>query len=256
MVQRLGAERLMVDVTASTSTARPDEVARFDALAATWWDPAGPMWPLHRLNALRVPFILDNVRRAFELAPNARLDGLSVLDIGCAAGILAESLAHHGARVTGIDPSARNIEIARRHARTAGLDIDYQSGPVEALEGRRFDVVLNMEVVEHVDDLPRFVDHCCERVRPGGLQFLSTINRTPLSYVVAIVGAEYVLRWLPRGTHRWRQFVKPEELVDHMARHDFDVAARSGVRVNPIGRRFSLTEFEGVNYMLAARRRG
>ncbi|NBC22238.1 MAG: bifunctional 2-polyprenyl-6-hydroxyphenol methylase/3-demethylubiquinol 3-O-methyltransferase UbiG [Gammaproteobacteria bacterium] len=243
-------------MTSASSTARPGEVARFDALAATWWDPAGPMWPLHRLNALRVPFILSNARHSFGLGPQARLDGLSVLDIGCAAGILSESLAHHGARVTGVDPSARNIEIARQHARAAGLDIDYRIGPAERLVEGRFDVVLNMEVVEHVDDLPRFVEHCCKLVRPGGLQFLSTINRNPLSFLVAIVGAEYVLRWLPRGTHRWRQFVKPQELVDRLASHEFDVVARSGVRVNPIGRRFSLTAFEGVNYMLAARRRG
>lgn len=246
----------MAEAASSKPTARPDEVARFDALAATWWDPAGPMWPLHRLNALRVPFILDSVRRAFDLAPHERLDGVTVLDVGCAAGILAESLAHHGARVTGIDPSARNIEIAREHARGAGLHIDYRVGPVEAVRDRHFDVVLNMEVVEHVDDLPHFVEHCCQLVRPGGLQFLATINRNPLSFLVAIVGAEYVLRWLPRGTHRWRQFVKPQELVDMLGQHEFDVVARSGVRVNPIGRRFSLADFEGVNYMLAARRRG
>jgi len=246
----------MAEVSSPPSTVRPGEVARFDALAATWWDPAGPMWPLHRLNALRVPFILHNVRRAFALEPHARLDGITVLDVGCAAGILSESLAHHGARVTGIDPARRNIEIAREHARTAGLDIDYRTGPVESLRAGRFDVVLNMEVVEHVDDLPRFMDHCCDLVRPGGMHFLATINRTPLSFLTAIVGAEYVLRWLPRGTHSWRQFVKPEELQAHLARHGFAVADRSGVRINPLSRRFSLTGFEGVNYMLAARRRG
>ncbi|MEQ8861236.1 MAG: bifunctional 2-polyprenyl-6-hydroxyphenol methylase/3-demethylubiquinol 3-O-methyltransferase UbiG [Pseudomonadales bacterium] len=231
------------------------EIARFDQLADTWWDPGGPMWPLHRLNDLRVPFIVDQLAglKAAD-ADRADLRGLSVLDIGCAAGLLSEAMARLGADVTGVDPSARNIEIARRHAARAGLAIRYLNGTAEDLAGSAYDVVLNMEVVEHVDDLAGFVAQCCRLTRPGGVQVLATINRTPLSFISAIVGAEYVLRWLPRGTHRWRRFVKPTELESLLHNEDCELIGRSGVAVNPLTRLFRLTPFEGINYMLAARR--
>ncbi len=237
----------------------PGEVDRFDRLAAQWWDVEGPMWPLHRLNALRVPFVVEQIERAGIVrgcAPGevADLSGVSVLDVGCAAGILSESMARYGAKVTGVDPSARNISIARRHAAEQALDIRYEVGSVEAVAAESFDVVLNMEVVEHVDDLAGFVAGCCEQTRPGGIQVLATINRTALSFASAIVGAEYVLRWLPRGTHRWRKFVRPAELEALLSRSGLSVFARSGVAVNPLTKQFRLTGFEGINYMLAARR--
>jgi 2-polyprenyl-6-hydroxyphenyl methylase / 3-demethylubiquinone-9 3-methyltransferase len=232
------------------------EVARFDQLAATWWDTEGPMWPLHRLNELRVPFILDAIAQHLTGPRVAarRLAGLTVLDIGCGAGLLAEAMAEHGALVTGIDPSERNISIARRHAADRGLDIDYRAGTADDLGDRTFDVVLNMEVVEHVEHLPAFMAQCCALTRPGGLQFVATINRTWLSFLVAIVGAEHVLRWLPRGTHRWRKFVTPAEASALLRSGGLEPVAKRGVAVNPLTREFRLTGSDRVNYMVAARR--
>ncbi len=241
-----------------TATIHQDEISRFNALAATWWDPTGPMWPLHRLNAVRVPFI----RAALEqevLAPGSppgNLRGLSILDIGCGAGLLSESMAALGASVTGVDPAGRNIAMARDHARQSGLDVTYLEGSVDTLTLGQFDVVLNMEVVEHVENLELFMSRCCELTRPGGLQFLATINRNPLSWLVAIVGAEYVLRWLPRGTHQWHKFVKPAEAAGLLNLGGLDIISERGVSVNPLTRGYRITGFTGVNYMLAARKHG
>ena len=242
--------------TATTTNER--ELRRFNELATTWWDPEGPMWPLHKLNALRVPFILSVLdQQGLTSGSGERcLSGLRVLDIGCGAGLLSESMARLGAFVTGVDPAERNIAMARAHAQAAGLDINYLQGSVDALENGKFDVVLNMEVVEHVENLEVFMSGCCELTHPGGLQFLATINRNPLSWLVAIVGAEYLLRWLPRGTHQWRKFVKPDEAAKLLEDGGLDVITRRGVSVNPINRAYRITDFTGVNYMLAARKRG
>ncbi len=238
-------------------TTNRDEIGKFNELAATWWDPAGPMWPLHKLNATRAPFILDVLTEqglATGSAPEP-LGGLRVLDIGCGAGLLSESMAALGARVTGVDPAERNISIARSHAAKAGVDIEYLVGSVDILGDDTFDVVLNMEVVEHVDNLDHFMARCNALTRPGGIQFLATINRNPLSWLVAIVGAEYVLRWLPRGTHQWHKFVKPMEAESMLRRGALDPLVRRGVSVNPITRVYKVTRFTGVNYMLAARKK-
>jgi 2-polyprenyl-6-hydroxyphenyl methylase/3-demethylubiquinone-9 3-methyltransferase len=238
-------------------TTNRDEISKFNELAATWWDPAGPMWPLHKLNAIRVPFILD-VLTDHGLATGRAaepLSGLRVLDIGCGAGLLSESMASLGARVTGVDPAERNIAIARSHAAKTHLDIEYIAGSAEVLENRTFDVVLNMEVVEHVDNLALFMSSCNALTRPGGMQFLATINRNALSWLVAIVGAEYVLRWLPRGTHQWRKFIKPEEAASMLRQGDLEVLVSRGVSVNPVTRAYKVTRFTGVNYMLAARKK-
>lgn len=236
-----------------TASINPQEIARFNALAATWWDPEGPMWPLHRLNAARVPFILETLRAhmAVDAAAARPLEGLRVLDIGCGAGLLSESMAGLGATVTAVDPAEQNIRIARDHARREGLDIDYRVGTVDALEGLQFDVVLNMEVVEHVEHLPLFMAQCCALTAPGGMQFVATINRNPLSWLVAIVGAEYVLRWLPRGTHQWRKFVTPAEATAMLAEGGLSVVEQRGVVVNPLVRAIKTSGFMGVNYMLA-----
>jgi 2-polyprenyl-6-hydroxyphenyl methylase/3-demethylubiquinone-9 3-methyltransferase len=240
----------------TATTTNQDELKRFNELAATWWDPAGPMWPLHRLNSVRLPFILDALARESFATHRGQhpLRGLRVLDIGCGAGLLSEAMAALGANVTGVDPAERNIEIARAHARDSGLDIDYLNGSVESLGGREFDVVLNMEVVEHVENLEGFMRRCCELTRPGGMQFLATINRNPLSWLVAIVGAEYVLRWLPRGTHQWRKFVKPAEAATMLRQGGLNVLISRGVAVNPLNRSYKVTAFTGVNYMVAARK--
>ena len=184
------------------------------------------------------------------------LAGITLLDVGCGGGILSETMAKLGANVDGIDVVERNIAVARRHADGSGLPLRYERITAEALvaRGSRYDAVLNMEVVEHVADLPGFMHACSALVKPSGLMFLATINRTLLSYLFAIVGAEYVLRWLPRGTHRWRQFPKPRELEELLARDNFRITARTGVRVNPLTHRFSLTPHMTVNYMLVAQR--
>ncbi len=232
------------------------EIARFDALAEQWWNPSGPMWPLHRLNATRVPFITQQLSALGTETglSGGRLNGLRVLDVGCGAGLLSESMALAGASVSAIDASSRNIAIARGHAQAQGLNIDYQVGDITKLPLSEFDVVLNMEVVEHVSNLPQFMQRCCELCRPGGIQFVATINRNLLSYLVAIVGAEYVLGWLPRGTHQWRKFVRPAELTTLLDNNGFSVRESTGVTVNPLQRSVALSSLEAVNYMVVATR--
>ena len=239
------------------STVKSVEVDRYNALAARWWDETGVMWPLHKLNALRVPFICEQIER-LGLAGRAGarpLSGLRVLDIGCGAGLLAESMAERGARVVAIDPAQNNITIARAHAEQCGLEIDYRVGELDdVVTDAPFDVVLNMEVVEHVANLPRFMAACCARTRAGGLQFVATINRTWLSLIVAKWGAEYVLNWLPRGTHEWRRFVPPARLGQLLRDGGLAPLQTTGVAVNPLNRRFSLTPSTRVNYMMVSRR--
>ena len=249
----------MTDATPPPS-ADPEELRRFERIADLWWDPGGPFWPLHRLNALRVGWLRDQLVARLGLPATAAqpLAGVRVLDIGCGGGILSESLARLGAAVTGIDIVARNIAIATRHAAAQGLAIDYRVQSVEALAagGAAYDAVLNMEVVEHVAALPPFMAACNRLVRPGGVQALATLNRTPKAWLFAIVGAEHLLRWLPRGTHRWRKFPRPSELEALCARDGLQVVARSGVRVNPLTRQMHLCRSLAVNYMLLAVREG
>ncbi len=249
----------------ATTTARPasvdsKEVAHYAALAHTWWDRSGPFWPLHRLNELRVAFIEDRLCQHFHLDPGASrpLAGLRILDIGCGGGILSEAMASRGALVHGVDVVDKNINIARHHAEQSKLRIEYTIQTAEALaqQSQRYDVVLNMEVVEHVADLDSFLQACNRLVRPGGLQFIATINRNPLSWLVAIFGAEYVLRWLPRGTHQWRRLRKPQELEQRLKDDGLEIISRTGVRVNPLNRRMALTRLMSVNYMLVAESAG
>ena len=194
----------------------PEEAARYAALASTWWDPRGPFWPLHRLNALRTEYLRQELSRMFAREPgkNTPLAGLEVLDVGCGGGILSESMARLGARVHGIDVVERNIAIAAGHAADSGLEVRYETCTVSSLvaRGLAYDVVLNMEVVEHVPDVKAFMADCAHLVKPGGAMAVATINRTPRAWLFAIFGAEYVLRWLPRGTHQWRRFVTPLEV--------------------------------------------
>jgi len=245
------------DSTALTAASvDPKEVAYYQRLAALWWTEDGPFWPLHRLNALRVEYLRRHICRHFDRDPTATrtLSGLRMLDIGCGGGILSEAVRRLGAHVTGVDVVEKNIHIARLHAQQAGLDIDYRAATAEALaaRGEQFDMVLNMEVVEHVADLPGFMRACTTLVRPGGLMSIATINRTPIAWLVAIVGAEHVLRWLPKGTHHYRKLRKPQEVIALLNDADFAVLAQTGVRVNPFKRSLHLTRFMGVNYMLVA----
>lgn len=196
------------------STIRSEEVERFDRLAATWWNSGGPMRALHVINELRLGYLLAQIAQRFE-GPMGDLRHLRVTDIGCGAGLMCEPLAARGAQVVGVDAAAKNIAAAQVHARAGGLDIDYRVGePAAALrEGEVFDVILLLEVVEHVDNVPAFMQQAARHLAPGGLLLASTINRTPRSFLTAIVGAEYIFRVLPQGTHRWAHFVRPQELL-------------------------------------------
>ena len=242
----------------SDATVDEREVARFAALAAEWWDPRGHMGMLHKFNPTRLAYIRDTACRHFNRDPKARkcLDGLRVLDIGCGAGILCEPLCRLGAAVLGADPAEANIAAARLHAQRGGLTIGYRATTAEALAaaGETFDLVLAMEVVEHVADLSAFVRCCAGMVRPGGLMVTATINRTLKSFALAIVGAEYVLRWLPRGTHRWDKFVTPNELEAVQKRNGLHTIDERGVVYNILLDAWQLSSDMDVNYMVAAER--
>jgi 2-polyprenyl-6-hydroxyphenyl methylase / 3-demethylubiquinone-9 3-methyltransferase len=238
------------------NTVDQDEVARFSRVAGQWWDVHGPMAALHKFNPVRLAYIRDRCAAHFE-RDASRLDslaGLRTLDIGCGGGILSEPLARLGASVVGADPSASNIAVAQNHAARSGLSIDYRNVDAEALAAARekFDVVLAMEVVEHVADLGLFIETAAEMVKPGGLLFVATLNRTIKSFALAIVGAEYILRWLPRGTHRWEKFVTPNELEIAIERGGMHVAAETGVIYNFLGDRWQLSADMDVNYMVVA----
>ena len=246
----------MMGSTDSTVDAR--EVAYYTRMADDWWDSEGVFWPLHTLNKLRVSYITDHVCRQFGLDPSRErpLKGLRILDVGCGGGILSESMAKLGANVTGIDVVEKNIRIASLHAGQQDMAINYQAVPVSDLAraGKTFDVVLNMEVVEHVADVKVFMRDCARVTSGAGMMFMATINRNLLSWLFAIVGAEYILRWLPRGTHRWHMFQKPDEIEALLDEGGLGVVDRAGVQINPFKRTFALTPSLGVNYMLVASR--
>jgi 2-polyprenyl-6-hydroxyphenyl methylase / 3-demethylubiquinone-9 3-methyltransferase len=235
----------------------PREVEYFEKLAHRWWDEQGPFWPLHKLNAFRLGYVRDRLCAAFGRDPAAErpLEGLSVLDIGCGGGILSESVHALGARVTGTEITEKNVRVAEIHAGWSGADIDYRLITADdlAATGADFDAVLNMEVVEHVEHLPDFLASCARLVRPGGVMVVATINRTVAAWLTAIIGAEYVLRWLPKGTHHYRKLVQPRQLIDGLGK-DFRVIHQTGVRVNPFNRAFSFSNYKGVNYMMVFQR--
>ncbi|WP_282604185.1 bifunctional 2-polyprenyl-6-hydroxyphenol methylase/3-demethylubiquinol 3-O-methyltransferase UbiG [Pelagibius sp. Alg239-R121] len=233
------------------------EIEKFSAIAAEWWDPAGKFRPLHQLNPTRLGYIRDHVAAHFgkDPAANQPLAGLSILDIGCGGGLLSEPLTRLGARMTSIDAAEKNIGVASTHAAEAGLEIDYRHATAEdlAAKGENFDVVLNMEVIEHVADVNSFSQAACALVKDGGATVASTLNRTPKSYLMAILGAEYLLRWLPRGTHDWRKFLRPSELTSLLRAQGMKVEDISGVVYNPLNESWRLSRRDlDVNYMLFA----
>lgn len=235
------------------------EIAKFEAMAAEWWDPNGKFRPLHRMNPLRLDYVADQIAAEFgrdrrSLLPFA---GLEVLDIGCGGGLASEPMARLGADVVGADATEVNIAVARAHAAQQGLEIDYRATTAEALlaTDARFDVVLALEIVEHVADPASFVATCRELLKPGGLLILTTLNRTGRSFAAAIVGAEWVLRWLPRGTHDWRRFITPEELAAHAVAAGLTEADRRGMVFNPLTGGWSLSDRDlAVNYAMVTRR--
>ena len=235
----------------------PQEIEKFSAIAAEWWDPSGKFKPLHQLNPTRLGYIRDHAARHFGKNPLAEkpLKDLTVLDIGCGGGLLSEPLCRLGAEVTAIDAAEKNIKTASTHAAESGLAINYLHTTAEdlAAEKRVFDVVLNMEVIEHVADVKSFSQAACALVREGGAMVASTLNRTPKSYLMAILGAEYLLRWLPRGTHDWQKFLRPSELSGLLRAQALEIADISGVIYNPVNGRWRLSRRDlDVNYMIFA----
>ncbi|MDA0652094.1 MAG: bifunctional 2-polyprenyl-6-hydroxyphenol methylase/3-demethylubiquinol 3-O-methyltransferase UbiG [Proteobacteria bacterium] len=237
-------------------TVDPEEIARFSALAAEWWNPAGKFKPLHRLNPVRLAYIRDHLCDRFDRDPRSlrSLDGLRILDIGCGGGLVAEPLGRMGADVTGIDTSPENIATASVHAKEGGLSIDYRATTAEEISaaGGQFDAVIALEIVEHVARVPLFLASCAALIRPGGALIMSTLNRTAKSYLMAIVGAEYILRWLPRGTHQWEKFLRPSELTGGVETSGLSVTDLTGATYNPLNDEWRLSRDMAVNYMLYA----
>lgn len=247
----------MTDLAASVDK---EDIARFSAIAAEWWDPHGKFRPLHKFNPTRLAFIRETVTRHFSLktTQTSPFSGLELLDIGCGGGLLCEPMARLGARVLGADAGEANIKTASVHAAEQNLDIEYKTTTAEALaaEGAQFDIVLNMEVVEHVADVPGFMAACATMVKPGGLMICATLNRSLKAFALAIVGAEYVLGWVPRGTHNWQQFITPAELFKELEKPGLRVTEETGVTYNPLSDRWALSRDMGVNYMMVATKPG
>ena len=244
-------------MVSQSSSVDDAEIARFTAMAEEWWDPDGKLRPLHKLNPVRIGFIRDRVAAHVGRDPLADLPlaGLRLVDIGCGGGLLSEPMTRLGAQVTGIDAAEANIRMARTHAGLAGLEIDYRHQTAEDLvdAGDQFDVVLSMEVVEHVADVQAFLAACCALVRPGGVMIVATLNRTPKAFLLGIVGAEYLLRWLPVGSHQWSKFVRPSELAAACRANGLRSTEITGVAYNPLTDSWRLAPRDlDVNYMLMA----
>ena len=243
---------------AAKTTIDQAEVDRFTAMAAEWWDPTGKFKPLHKFNPVRIRYIRDKAIEHFgrDASAHRPLEGLRVLDIGCGGGLLSEPMARLGATVVGADASERNIGIASTHAAQSGVDVDYRAVTAEELAaaGEKFDIILNMEVVEHVADVEFFISTCASMVKPGGMMFIATINRTMKAMALAIVGAEYVLRWLPKGTHQFEKLVRPEELEKPVLESGMQIVERKGVFFNPLMNQWNLSKDTDVNYMVLTTR--
>ncbi len=242
---------------AAHSTINPAEVAKFEAMAAEWWDPNGKFKPLHMLNPCRLDYITSQIAAEFDrdLTQPLPFKGLRILDIGCGGGLLSEPMARLGADVLGADAAEGNIPVAQVHADQSGLKIDYRHTTAEALAaaGEQFDAILNMEVVEHVAEPQAYLTACSQLLKPGGLQICSTINRNPKSFAMAIVGAEYVMRWLPKGTHEWNKFITPDELENLLRSAGLDPVDRKGFVFNPVTWRWRLSDRDlSVNYVTAS----
>ena len=242
----------------TANTLDPEEIERFSRIADEWWDPLGKFRPLHQLNPVRLQFIRDETCRHFgkdSKAPSP-LKGLEILDIGCGGGLLCEPMSRLGANVTGVDPAEKTIEAASGHARDMGLDIDYRATRAEELleAGEQFDIVVNMEVIEHVPDVTAFLKVCAGLVKPGGLMLASTLNRTLKSYGLAIIGAEYIMRWLPTGTHQWQRFVTPDELEEALIAAGLTDIGQTGMSYNPFDGKWTLGTDMDVNYLASAKK--
>ena len=237
------------------TTKNDQEIENFNALAHEWWDENGPMRPLHRLNPERIRYIKQQITSVLGYKePNGTLKGLKILDVGCGAGIVDEPLARLGADVTGVDAATQSIAVAQAHAKDSGLKIDYRNTTVEEIaeSGETYDVVLALEIIEHVENIPLFIEKCAKCAKPGGLVIFSTLNRNPKSYLLGIVAAEHILKWVPKGTHDWRKFVKPSELSRHAETAGLTAVDVTGLKYNPFSKSFSLDKKDlDVNYFMS-----
>jgi 2-polyprenyl-6-hydroxyphenyl methylase/3-demethylubiquinone-9 3-methyltransferase len=250
-----------MSATQSTGTVDAAEIAKFEAMAAEWWDPNGKFKPLHMLQPCRLDYVIDQICAEYGRDPKGDrpFAGLRLLDIGCGGGLLCEPMARLGAEVVGADAAARNIPVARVHAEQSGLDIDYRHTTAEdmAAAGEAFDVILNMEVVEHVSDPLAYLTACREMLKPGGLMVCSTINRNSKSYMMAIIGAEHVMRWLPKGTHEWNKFITPDELFALLTQAGLDPVDRKGFVFNPVAWSWRISDKDlSVNYVTSSLKPG
>jgi len=235
-------------------TINKKEIEKFSKMAAEWWDPSGKFKPLHKFNPIRIKYIKENIINKFKLKNSKKpLEKINVLDIGCGGGLLSEPMTRLGANVTGIDASIKNIKIAKLHAKNNRLKINYLCSSPENLKiNKKFDVILNMEIIEHVDDINFFIKSCSKHLKKNGLMFIATLNKTLKSYIFAIIGAEYVLRWLPIGTHDWEKFVKPEDLKKVLIKNNLQIEKLDGMNFNIIKDEWSVSKDTSINYIAKA----
>ena len=233
------------------SSVNKKEIEKFSKMAAEWWDPEGKFKPLHKFNPIRIKYIKDNIIHSFKLKSKEKpLQKINILDIGCGGGLLSEPMARLGANVTGIDASDKNIKIAKLHAKKNKLNINYFCSSPEKLKiKKKFDVILNMEIIEHVEDINFFIKSCSKLLKKNGLMFVATLNKTLKSYVFAIIGAEYVLRWLPIGTHDWEKFVKPEDLKNILSKNNLKIEKIDGMNFDIFKDEWSISKDTSINYI-------
>jgi 2-polyprenyl-6-hydroxyphenyl methylase/3-demethylubiquinone-9 3-methyltransferase len=233
------------------TTVNKKEIEKFSRMAEEWWDVEGKFKPLHKFNPIRIKYIKESVIENFKLQNNEKLplNGINLLDIGCGGGLLSEPMCRLGATVTGIDASTKNIEIAKIHAKKNNLNINYICTSPEKIQKEKFDVILNMEIVEHVENVDLFLNSSSSLLKKDGLMFVATINKTLKSYLFAIIGAEYILRWLPIGTHEWEKFIKPDDLKNILSKFDMTMIKTDGVKFNPILDKWSLSKDTSINYI-------
>jgi len=238
-----------------STTINKEEIQKFSRLAEEWWDVNGKFKPLHMFNPIRIEYITEKIKLHFKLKEDKSnyLEGLSILDIGCGGGLISEPMARLGAKVTGIDASEKNINIAKLHSKKNGLKINYLNSSPENLEHvEKFDIILNLEIVEHVDNVSLYIKSCYKLLKKNGLMFTATLNRSFISYIKAIIGAEYILRWLPIGTHDWNKFIKPEELEKFLSDENFSTLDVKGLKFNPLSKKWKKTKDLSVNYIISS----
>ena len=238
-----------------STTINKEEIQKFSDLAEEWWDVNGKFKPLHMFNPVRIEYIIENIKKHFKISQNGPgfLEGLNILDIGCGGGLISEPMARLGANVTGIDASKKNINIAQIHSKRSGLKINYITASPENLSNKeKFDIILNLEIVEHVDNVNLYIKSCSQLLKKNGLMFTATLNRSFISYVKAIIGAEYILRWLPIGTHDWNKFIKPEELENFLSQEEFSTKDIKGLKFNPFLKKWKRSNDLSVNYIITS----